>query len=148
MIVRIATENDREELCRLIGALFPEIPPAQLHGEVDEYLDPVGRTEIVLVAARASGKLAGFVEVGTRPYAEGCATSPVPYIEAWYVDDDVRRQGIGGALFRAAEAWARAEGFTEIASDVQIDNAVSISAHKALGYEETERIVCFRRSLT
>ena len=147
MNVRVAEASDRGELQRLIRALFPDIDPAELHDEVDEYLAPKGNQKIVLVAERAAGHLAGFIEVGTRPYAEGCATSPVPYIEAWYVDDDVRRQGIGGSLFRAAEAWARSEGFTEIASDVQIDNAVSIAAHKALGYEETERLVCFRRSL-
>jgi aminoglycoside 6'-N-acetyltransferase I len=147
MIVRAAAKNDRKELHRLIHALFPEIDPSELDAEVDGYLASDESQKIVLVAARESGLLAGFIEVGTRPYAEGCLTSPVPYIEAWYVDDDVRRQGIGGALFRAAEAWARAEGFTEIASDVQIHNAVSIAAHKALGYEETERLVCFRRSL-
>jgi aminoglycoside 6'-N-acetyltransferase I len=147
MIVRTASDGDRQELHRLIHALFPEIDASELDAEVDGYLAPDADQKIVLVAVRESGLLAGFIEVGTRPYAEGCVTSPVPYIEAWYVDEDVRRQGIGGALFRAAEAWARAEGFSEIASDVQIHNAVSIAAHKALGYEETERLVCFRRSL-
>jgi hypothetical protein len=31
--------------------------------------------------------------------------------------------------------------------DVELHNDVSIAAHKALGYQETDRIVCFRRSL-
>jgi aminoglycoside 6'-N-acetyltransferase I len=38
-------------------------------------------------------------------------------------------------------------GYTEIASDAELDNAAGIAAHRALGYEEVERIVCFRRSL-
>jgi aminoglycoside 6'-N-acetyltransferase I len=146
--IRPATDADRAELYRLIRALFPDLQPHELDPEVDEYLAPDRGQKIVFVAQRnLPNRLAGFIEVGTRPYAEGCATSPVPYVEAWYVDEDVRRQSVGRALFGAAEAWSRAEGFTEIASDVQIDNAGSIAAHKALGYEETERLVCFRRSL-
>ncbi|MGH7624340.1 MAG: GNAT family N-acetyltransferase [Gemmatimonadaceae bacterium] len=62
----------------------------------------------VFVADRGDGSLAGFVEVGVCPYAEGCESSPVGYIEAWFVDPDVRRAGLGRALLAAAEAWARA----------------------------------------
>jgi len=47
---------------------------------------------------------------------------------------------------QAAEAWARKQGLKEIASDTQIDNTVSIQAHKVLGYEEVERLVCFRKA--
>ena len=71
----------------------------------------------------------------------------MPFIEGWFVDDDVRTVGCGRALVKAAEAWARRHGFHEIASDVDIDNDVSIAAHRALGYEEVTRIVCFRRRL-
>jgi len=35
----------------------------------------------------------------------------------------------------------------EIASDAELENADGINAHLALGYEEVERVVCFRRSL-
>ena len=99
------------------------------------------------VAERPDGSLCGFVEVGSRPYAEGCASSPVGYIEGWWVDDDMRKRGVGRALIEAAEQWARAKGHTEMASDSLIDNAVSHSAHAALGFEEVERLVMFRKSL-
>ena len=128
------------------GQLFPNNPEEL--AEVDAYLSGAITPAALLVAQRSDGGLAGFIEVGTRPYAEGCMSSPVAYIEAWYVDADMRRRGVGKALFNAAEAWARQHGFAEIASDTLIDNAVSIAAHKALGYQEVERIVCFRRSLT
>jgi aminoglycoside 6'-N-acetyltransferase I len=48
---------------------------------------------------------------------------------------------------QAAEAWARSHGLKEIASDTQLENAISIQAHTALGYEEVERLVCFRKAL-
>ena len=99
------------------------------------------------LAERPDGSLCGFVEVGSRPYAEGCESSPVGYIEGWWVDADVRKRGVGRALIEAAEQWARSKGYTEMASDALIDNSVSHASHKALGFEEVERLVMFRKSL-
>jgi len=48
---------------------------------------------------------------------------------------------------RAGEAWAREKGFAEIASDALIENAASLAAHRALGFQEIERIVCFAKAL-
>ena len=132
---------------RLIRGLFPKLIAPEIEPEIDMYLDAPAQDIVILAAERPGGGLCGFIEVGSRNYAEGCESSPVPYIEAWFVDEDMRRQGVGRALFAAAEDWARARGYTEIASDVELHNDVSITAHKALGYEETDRIVCFRRSL-
>lgn len=91
--------------------------------------------------------LLGFAEVSRRFYAEGCETSPVGFLEGWYVVPERRRQGVGGALVAAAEAWARRLGCREFASDAVADNAVSATAHRALGFEEVEVIRCFRKDL-
>ncbi len=77
-------------------ALFPEEMPEEIErGMRDTRLLP---NAAVFVAVRDDGSACGFVEVGERSYAEGCESSPVPYIEAWYVDPDVRRRGVGRAL--------------------------------------------------
>ena len=102
----------------------------------------------VFVADRGDGTLAGFVEIGSRKYAEGCETTPVAYLEGWYVDTDVRRAGLGARLIQTAENWARTHGYSEIASDAEIENEISLQAHRALGYEEVERQICFRKLLT
>ena len=77
----------------------------------------------------------------------GVPGAPVAYLEGWYVDPDVRRDGLGSRLLRAAEAWARANDFAEMASDAELHNETSLTAHSALGFEEVERQVCFRKTL-
>ena len=127
-------------------ALWPELAAGV---EADDAAEWLARSDAtVLVAERPGGtRLAGFAEVGTRPYADGCETSPVAYLEGWYVDADVRRTGVGAALIRAAEAWARAQGHAELASDALLENTVSQQAHEALGFAEVERAVRYRKAL-
>jgi aminoglycoside 6'-N-acetyltransferase I len=101
----------------------------------------------VLCACLGSGVPVGFVEMSIRRYAEGCSTDRVAFVEGWFVDRNHRGQGVGAALMAAAEEWGRANQCTELASDTQTHNEASISAHRALGFEEVDRIVCFRKPL-
>jgi aminoglycoside 6'-N-acetyltransferase I len=101
----------------------------------------------ILVAQDPAGGLCGFAEVGLRGYAEGCDSSPVGYLEGIWVDPDLRRSDVGRALVRRAEEWAREKGCAEFASDALVENESSLAFHRALGFEEVERIVCFRRRL-
>jgi aminoglycoside 6'-N-acetyltransferase I len=149
MNIRPVTEADGDEWARMRANLFADSDPGEIHdwfGATDE----AGRRSVgvaVLVADRGDGNLAGFVEIGSRNYAEGCESTPVAYIEGWYVDPDVRREGLGRRLVQAAEAWAISRGFTEMASDTELHNDVSLKAHTALGYGEVERQICFKKSL-
>jgi len=148
MHIRSVTRADRDEWVRMRSKLYPDADPE----EIDEWLDNAERGThrvgvAVFVADRGDGRLAGFVEIGLRNYAEGCVTTPVAFLEGWYVDPDVRRQGLGARLVRTAEDWARARGLEEIASDTTLDNDASLRAHLALGFEEVERQFCFRKAL-
>ena len=146
MKIRPYRDEDWSEWLRMSTALFPEGSKEDLAKGMQEFR---ARSDAdVFVIDRGDGSLAGFVEAGSRPYADGCDTSPVGYVEAWYVDEDVRRQGYGRALLEAAEGWARRQGYREVASDAPLDNHSSHAAHRASGYEEVERIVQFRKVLT
>ncbi len=103
--------------------------------------------EAAYVVDRGNGRIGGFIELSTRSYAEGCTTSPVAYVEGWYVDADLRRTGVGRKLMDAAQTWGRERGHTELASDCDINNDLSLLAHTAIGFEETDRIICFRKEL-
>ena len=149
MQIRSVNQNDRAEWLRMRSQLYSSPDPR----EIDDWFAAVNRggTTLVgvavLVAERNDGSLAGFVEIGSRPYAEGCETSPVAYLEGWHVDPGDRREGLGAKLIEAAESWALSNGFREIASDTELENQISLSAHLALGYEEVERQICFRKRL-
>jgi aminoglycoside 6'-N-acetyltransferase I len=101
----------------------------------------------VLMAFDENGEAIGFAELSIRSYAEDCYSGRVAYLEGWFVDAAARRQGVGAALVDAAEEWGRAQGCTEFASDALIDNEMSLDAHRALGFTETARLVCFRKDL-
>jgi len=100
------------------------------------------------IAHGEDGKALGFAEVSVRrDYVNGTASSPVLYLEGIFVLPEFRGLGISGQLCRSAEDWGRANGMREFASDSDIDNEVSIKAHLGLGFEETDRVVCFRKAI-
>ena len=127
------------------AALFPEHTPEELAPWMRTFL--TREDGAVFIALRADGSVCGFVEVASRPYVDGCDSSPVGFIEAWFVDRDMRRAGVGRALLAAGEDWARGRGYTEMASDALLDNTISHSAHEHAGYIEVERAVRYRKPL-
>ena len=145
MPIRPVEPTDHAEWLRMRLHLWGGAAEEHTH-DIDAYFATPQRGVTFVVESAGEG-LCGFIEVSLRDYAEECQTSPVAYIEGWYVDADSRRHRLGTHLVQAAEAWARHQGLKEIASDTQIENAVSIQAHRVLGYEEVERIVCFRKAL-
>jgi aminoglycoside 6'-N-acetyltransferase I len=145
MTIREITERDRPDWVRLRESLWPG-SLAEHDIETRRYFEERPRGPIVLVA-ETEGRVVGFLELDFRKYAPGCRSSPVAFIEGWHVEAAFQRRGIGRALVRAAEERARAMGHYEMASDADLENADSIAAHRALGFEEVERAVCFRRSL-
>ena len=125
-------DADRDELRREAEAFFD--------GRLRELAQ-------VFVAEGDDGRALGFIELSIRTHgADGCKP-PVPYVEGWYVVASARRRGVGRALMEAAEAWARAEDYTELGSDALLDNEPSLRVHLRLGFEEIERLIKLRKTL-
>jgi aminoglycoside 6'-N-acetyltransferase I len=111
------------EWLALRRALWPECPDGEHRAQMAAFAAAPARYAqfMVYTAARTP---AGFAEaaIGHDP-VNGTSSSPVAVLE-----------------------WARRSGCTELASDALLDNEVSHAMHWALGFEETERVVCLRKS--
>jgi putative acetyltransferase len=153
--IRPVRKDDRAEWLRMRALLWPDGADGEHADEIAAFfgtnafrwsgsLLPVA----VFVAVRPAGGLCGFLEASIRPFAADCETRPVGYVEGWFVDADVRRQGLGRRLLTAAEQWAAAQGCKEMASDAHPENTVSLEAHKALGFNESSRSVHLRKRLS
>jgi aminoglycoside 6'-N-acetyltransferase I len=144
MHLRPIDTADTAEWLALRRALWPDAPPAQLHEELTEI---AGDPQQIAIGAFDAAGLIAFVELSIHPHAVGCRTRPVAYLEAWYVKADHRRTGVGRRLIDAGQAWARAYGCHELASDTWLDNDASHAAHLALGFTEATRLIHYRKPL-
>ncbi|WP_083226594.1 aminoglycoside 6'-N-acetyltransferase [Methyloligella halotolerans] len=98
------------------------------------------------IAKTEDGVAVGFAEVALRyDYVNGCGRPPVAFLEGIYVVPDWRGKGVARALVGAVESWSGVKGVTELASDVLLGNTTSQGMHQALGFEETERVVYYRK---
>jgi aminoglycoside 6'-N-acetyltransferase I len=149
--IRPAHPGDEEQLKAMQSLLWPDAPPDELHEEAvaaTHQRTPGTLPSMMLVAEEKDGALIGFVAAGLRSHADGCnPEQPVGFIEGWFVREPFRGRGIGAALIRAAEDWARGQGCHEMASDALVDNQPSVDAHRALGFEVVDRCVHFRKNL-
>ncbi|WP_405045763.1 aminoglycoside 6'-N-acetyltransferase [Pseudomonas aeruginosa] len=100
------------------------------------------------VAYNEANKPVGLVEAALRSdYVNGTNSTPVAFLEGVFVLPEERRRGIAHALVGAVESWARDRGCTEFASDASTENLESHKFHHSLGFEETERVVYFKKVL-
>ena len=146
MIIRIAESKDIPAWLQMRLRLWPHHTAEEFLPEMNEMLQAIEDTP-VLIAFGDDQNAVGFLEGGTRKYADGCHTSPVGYIEGWYVEESYRRRGVGKALVQAFEAWCVKKGLSEIGSDTWVGNEVSQQAHSRLGYTVSERLVHFIKKI-
>ena len=100
------------------------------------------------VAYTDTGEALGFAEAAIRAdYVNGAQSSPVGFLEGLYVVPHARPKGGARALVVEVGRWARDCGCSELASDAALANTASHAVHRALGFEETERVVFFRKCL-
>ena len=107
-----------------------------------------GTTSFAYIALADNDEKAGFAEVSIRDYANGCTRQPVPFLEGIWVSSDHRREGVGRKLIEAITAEMRSQGYSELCSDADDQNFESHRAHENWGFEETARVIYFRKSLT
>jgi aminoglycoside 6'-N-acetyltransferase I len=144
--IKSCTSIEQAGWLQLRMALWPAHAAEHLP-EMQELCEQPGRYA-QFIAYSDLGEPLGLVEVALRSdYVNGTASSPVGFLEGVYVDPAFRKQGIGALLVNTAEEWARKQGCREMASDALLANTASHAMHRALGFQETERVVYFRKPL-
>lgn len=147
MPLRPARETDRHSWERMREALWPSLPGRHAQ-DIERYFAGELREPLeVFLAFDDHGEAVGLIELSIKAYAEGCVTDRVAFVEGWYVEPTARGKGMGAALVAAAESWARSQGCVELGSDAEVDNLASAAAHRAVGFEETGVIRCFKKAL-
>ena len=126
-------------------ALWPDASEAE---HLSGMADALARRHYVRLALNAADSAVGFVEASRRvDYVNGTSSSPVAFLEGIYVAPESRRRGVARALVNSVVNWASIEGCFELASDSLLSNTAAHAVHRALGFEETERVVYFCRRL-
>ena len=144
--IRPARSEDKGSWLRLRCLLWPHCSDQKHELEISQVL---GSDGVAFLAEDDQGNVIGFAEVSLRrDHVDGASISPVPYLEGWFVEASFRKQGIGRSLIGEVERWAVARGFTELASDAELENVLSIQLHRQLGFSEIDRNVTFLKKLT
>lgn len=146
MLIREVSYTDISEWSKMRTSLWPDTEDNHIT-ELEEFFAGKSIDIVQVYIVEVDKEVVGFMELNIRNFAEGSRLSKLPYIEAWYVKPKHQGKGYGKALIKKAEEWAISLGYTELASDTEINNHKSISLHKELGFIETERIVCFLKKL-
>lgn len=90
-------------------------------------------------------KLVGFISIFEHDCDERKDLSP--WYATMYVKEEYRNKGYAKALLDMCEKWAKAQGCLEFASDCELENVTSLKFHLRMGFEETNRIICFKKRL-
>ena len=136
---------DLDDLTALALKLWPHHEKMELRAGLEEIL---AKPDAAFFLAKCDGQSVGFAQCQLRhDYVEGTASSPVGYLEGIFVEEAFQGNGVAKKLLTACEAWARAQGCREFASDCELGNTRSLAFHLALGFEEANRIICFTKKL-
>ena len=140
-----ATEKDAKALAELVKIVWPEHTEDALTRIILEYMNS---DESAVFAEKRDGRFIGIALCCLRhDYVEGCETSPVGYLEGVSVKEPCRNQGVAKRLVEECEQWAREKGCYEFASDCELSNTASLSFHLQIGFQEQNRIICFKKVL-
>ena len=117
--------------------------------ELEEMFENLIQSEKAICFIKYVDNIAvGFAQCQIRTdYVEGTETSPVGYLESIFVVETYRHNGYAKELLKECEKWAKEKSCTEFASDCELDNVDSLRFHMAMGFEEANRIICFKKNI-
>lgn len=139
------SESNVIQVAELALQLWPESTFREL---LDDFKAMIGDEQSFVFLVIIDNDPVGFAHISMRSdYVEGAEKLPVAYLEGIYVVPKQQKKGIGQYMLTLAEDWATAQGCSQLASDVEIDNLNSQSFHQKTGFQEVNRVVCYIKDL-
>jgi ribosomal protein S18 acetylase RimI-like enzyme len=134
--IRPAVPSDWEAVEKLARRLADfDLPPGRTAGEIARADHPIMRAQldqpsddVLFLLAESDGSPLGMVFANTR--RDYFTQAPIAYIEVLAVAEAAAGRGVGRALMREVEAWARDRGLT------RVDLMVYSVNHRARGFYE------------
>jgi ribosomal protein S18 acetylase RimI-like enzyme len=148
--IRAAREADADFVASLVSSLLEFGSPAwqdpeRLAPGFAEVLTSAVRAQdarsTVLIAQSAFGTKVGFISLTVREDVTGAERA---HVRDLGVIEDARQMGVGSALMRAGEAWARERGLPVLSLDVWATNGRARAFYETLGYS-AESLCLFKR---
>lgn len=144
-MIRIATEKDSCILAEMAVQMWENQTAEELAAEFAETMKDENSAFFI---KSENDTAVGFAQCNLRTdYVEGTESSPVGYLEGIFVKEGYRNKGYARELLTACENWAKDMGCSEFASDCELSNTGSLYFHKAMGFDEVNRIICFKKSI-
>ncbi|MBR3595995.1 MAG: GNAT family N-acetyltransferase [Clostridia bacterium] len=144
MIVK-ATKKDTSVLAKLAIQMWSNHTLEELEAD---FKDIIRKSDAVCFIKHVNEAPIGFAQCQLRhDYVEGTHTSPVGYLEGVFIVPEYQKNGYARELLHECELWAKEKGCSEFASDCELDNIRSFKFHTAMGFEEANRVICFRKTL-
>ncbi len=148
--IRAACESDADFVAGLVSSLLEFGSPTwndakALAPGFAEVLASAVRAQdsrsTVLIAQSADGTRLGFISLSVREDVTGVKRG---HIADLGVIEGARRMGVGSALIRAGEAWARQRGLPLLSLDLWATNDRARAFYETLGYS-AESLCLFKR---
>ena len=144
-MIKTATNNDRGTLAQLAIHMWDSATLAELEADFAEIID--SDTAVCFIKYYEDAPI-GFAQCSLRTdYVEGTVSSPVGYLEGVFVKEEYRNNGYAKELLFACEQWAKGKGCSEFASDCELTNTDSLKFHLSTGFDEVNRIICFKKCI-
>lgn len=142
-MIRIATKEDVNNIALLASNMW-----GNKEMLATEFENIIKNNNSVVYLFEVNCNPVAFAQCSLRfDYVEGTSTSPVGYLEGVYVLKEYRKQGIAKQLVKLCEQWASKKGCVQFASDCEITNSQSYNFHIAVGFEEANKIICFKKEI-
>lgn len=146
MKIRLYEPSDKPEAEKLILAFMEMIKallPAEKawyetprEGGIDMWLNSVGKPDTsLLVAEDSDGRLAGLIYGRTEDQPESLIER-WGIIDALYVAETYRRQGVARALIDGIERWFEKKGCKAVRLDTWLENESAIQVYRDLGFTD------------